>query len=197
MTFKKFNEDTRKALFESIINNSDDAIITKTLDGIITSWNKSAEALFGYTYDEIVGRHVSVIIPNERLNEEQHIIDNIRAGKHVRHYETERKCKDGSIVSISLTVSPLKDIKGVITGASKIARDITRQKQEEARLKVAERTIMTTLAERNTILESIDDAFFAVDKNWTVTYWNKRAEQVLGRPKTEVLLARLRSRMTG
>jgi len=119
-------------LFDSIINESNDAIITKTLTGIITSWNLAAEKLFGYSAAEAVGRHISIIIPQQRREEEDVIINKIGAGEYVRHFETERQCKDGRIVHISLTVSPIKDADGNITGAAKIARDITRQKREEA-----------------------------------------------------------------
>ncbi len=116
-------EDTQRALYESIINYSDDAIFSKTLDGTITSWNKGAEVIFGYTSDEIVGQNISALIPMVRINEELEIIGKIRKGELVRHYETERIRKDGRTVNISLTVSPLKDKNGVINGASGIARE--------------------------------------------------------------------------
>lgn len=124
--------DITNSLFDSIINESNDAIITKTLDGYITSWNHAAEKLFGYSAGEIVNRHISVIIPEQKLNEEKEIIERISKGEYIRHFETERQCKDGRIVSISLTISPLKNADGQIIGAAKIARDITRRKQEAA-----------------------------------------------------------------
>lgn len=120
------------SLFDSIVNESNDAIITKTLEGTITSWNKAAEKLFGYTAQEVIDRHIALIIPEHRLNEETDIINKISAGETLRHMETERLRKDGRTVHVSLTVSPLKDADGCIKGAAKIARDITRQKQEEA-----------------------------------------------------------------
>jgi two-component system, chemotaxis family, CheB/CheR fusion protein len=116
----------------SIVESSDDAIVSKTLDGIITSWNRGAERLFGYTADEIVGRPVTVIIPPERSNEEPGILARIRCGERIDHYETVRRRKDGSLVEISLTVSPVRDAQGRIVGASKIARDITERRQAEA-----------------------------------------------------------------
>ena len=144
MALLPIQNDDLPALYESIIQFSDDAIIAKTLEGIVTSWNPAAEALFGYGPDEIIGQHISLIIPEDRASEEMDIIAKIRAGEHVRHYETHRRRKDGSIVFISLTVSPLKDKNGVITGASKIARDITKQKLEERRLKLLESVITNT-----------------------------------------------------
>jgi len=115
----------------AIIESADDAIISKTLNGIITSWNKSAERIFGYTADEIVGKSILVIIPHRLLDEETLILSKIRSGKRVEHFETIRKRKDNSEVDISLTVSPIRTPDGTIIGASKIARDITDKKRAE------------------------------------------------------------------
>jgi PAS domain S-box-containing protein len=119
-------------LLASIVESSDDAIISKSLDGVIQSWNASAERLFGYSADEAVGRHISLIIPRERLGEEDHIIASLRAGRRIDHFETERVRRDGSRIQISLTVSPIKDDEGHVIGASKIVRDVTRQREAEA-----------------------------------------------------------------
>ncbi len=113
----------------AIVQSSDDAIISKNLDGIIMSWNKGAERLFGYTAAEIVGRPVTTLIPSQHIDEEPRILAKIRRGETVDHYETVRQRKDGSLVDISLTVSPIRDEAGNIIGASKIARDITGQKR--------------------------------------------------------------------
>ena len=129
------NADERQAKLAAIINSSDDAIISKTLKGIITSWNISAEKMFGYTEEEAVGKHISIIIPEERLNEEEYIISQIAAGIKVDHFETIRKNKNGSYIAISITVSPIKDSSGKIIGASKIARDISLKKAAEANKK--------------------------------------------------------------
>jgi PAS domain S-box-containing protein len=171
---------TQKNLLASIINSSEDGIISKTLDGIITSWNKSAETIFGYTEKEAIGRSISMIIPSFLTNEEAATVNRIKMGEFIAPYETERTRKDGSLISISLTVSPILDAKGNITGASKIVRDITEKKKADA-------AVMQANNERNVILESIDDAFFAVDKNWVVTYWNNRAEKMLQKNKAEML----------
>jgi PAS domain S-box-containing protein len=118
----------------SIVESSDDSIITKNLDGIITSWNKAAERVFGYTAEEAVGKPVTILIPTERHDEEPTILARIRRGERIDHYETIRRRKDGSLIDISLTVSPVKNAQGKIIGASKIARDITDRKRAEERI---------------------------------------------------------------
>ena len=115
----------------AIVETSDDAILSKDVNGIITSWNRGAERLLGYTADEIIGRPVTVLIPADRQHEEPKILARIRAGDRIDHYETIRRRKDGSLVEISLTVSPIKDSRGVVIGASKIARDITERRRAE------------------------------------------------------------------
>lgn len=121
-------------MLAAIIESSEDAIISKTLQGNITSWNKSAEKLFGYTEAEAIGRHISLIIPTDRLAEEEVIINKIKSGERIDHFETIRVTRSGSEIFISLTVSPIKNNKGQIVGASKIARDVTRQKLAEEKL---------------------------------------------------------------
>jgi PAS domain S-box-containing protein len=117
----------------SIVENSDDAIISKDTNGIINSWNKGAENLFGYVADEVIGKPINVLIPPERQDEEPDIIARIRRGERIGHYETVRARKDGSLVDISLTVSPLRNASGRVIGASKIARDISNRRREEER----------------------------------------------------------------
>jgi len=115
----------------AVVEYSDDAIITKTLDGIISSWNPGAQRIFGYTADEAIGRPVTILIPEKHLNEEPGILDRLRRGERIDHYETIRRHKDGTLFNVSLTVSPIKNAEGRVIGASKIARDITRQKRSE------------------------------------------------------------------
>jgi PAS domain S-box-containing protein len=117
----------------AIVESSDDAIVSKTLNGIITSWNPAAERLFGYTAEEVIGRPISILAPPDRENEMPANLERIRRGERVDRYETVRRRKDGSLVDISLTVSPIRDETGRIVGASKIARDITARKQAEER----------------------------------------------------------------
>jgi PAS domain S-box-containing protein len=124
----------------SFVESSDDAIVSKDLNGIITSWNGGAERLFGYSSEEVIGKPITILIPADRIDEEPEIIERVRRGERVDHYDTVRRRKDGSLIDISLTVSPLKDADGRIVGASKIARDITERKraQEQQRLLVKE-----------------------------------------------------------
>ena len=116
----------------AIVDSSDDAIVSKTLDGVITSWNRGAERIFGWTAAEAVGRRITLIIPHERRAEEDDVLARIRRGERVDHYETVRVTRDGRLLDISLTVSPLRDAAGRIVGASKIARDITGRRRFEA-----------------------------------------------------------------
>lgn len=129
-----------KEQLAAIVESSDDAIVSKSLDGIIKSWNRGAELLFGYTPEEVVGRSITVLIPEDRHHEEKHILGRIRRGDRVDHYETVRRRKDGTLVPVSITVSPVKAPDGRITGASKIGRDISERKraEERQRLLVAE-----------------------------------------------------------
>jgi PAS domain S-box-containing protein len=117
----------------SIVESSDDAIISKDVNGIIMSWNRGAEAMFGYTAEEAIGKPVTILIPPERHDEEPRILQRIKAGEKIDHYETVRQRKDGSLIEISLCVSPVRNDLGTIIGASKIARDITQRKQVETR----------------------------------------------------------------
>ncbi|MFN6962653.1 MAG: ATP-binding protein [Pyrinomonadaceae bacterium] len=127
----------------AIIESADDAIISKTLDGIITSWNGAAQRIFGYSAEEIVGKPILTLIPAELHSEEDVILANIRAGRRVEHYETIRRRKDGKLIDVSLTISPIKTSDGRIVGASKIAREITHRKLAEARLKEQTETLET------------------------------------------------------
>ena len=115
----------------SIVDSSDDAIVSKNLDGIITSWNSGAERVFGYSASEAIGQPITLVIPQDRQSEEREILTRIRRGERIDHFETVRQRKNGSLIVVSLTVSPVKDANGKIVGASKIARDITEQKKNQ------------------------------------------------------------------
>jgi len=123
----------------SIVESSDDAIVRKSLDGIIQSWNAGAERLFGYTADEAIGRHISLVIPPHRVAEEDDIIASLKAGQRVDHFETERRHRSGRQIWVSLTISPIRDDDGRVVAASKIARDVTRQRQLTEELAAADR----------------------------------------------------------
>ncbi len=118
-------------MLSAIVDSSDDAIISKDLNGVITSWNNSAERMFGYTASEAVGQRITMLIPSDRLDEEPKILERLRHGERMDHFETIRMRKDGSRLDISLTISPVKDADGRIVGASKVARDITERKRIE------------------------------------------------------------------
>lgn len=129
--------EQKQAILAAIITTSDDAIVSKTLQGIITSWNPSAERMFGYSEAEAVGRHITLIIPPDRIKEEEYIIGEIVKGNRIDHFETIRLSKDGRNIPISVSISPIIDSTGTIIGASKIARDISEQRaarEENARL---------------------------------------------------------------
>jgi len=132
---KERQAHTVQAYLASIIESSDDAIVGKTLQGVITSWNQAAERMFGYSASEAIGRQIYLIIPDERRDEEKEILARLTRGERIDHYETVRQRKDGTGIDVSLTVSPIRDANGTIVGASKIARDITEKKRAEAQLK--------------------------------------------------------------
>jgi PAS domain S-box-containing protein len=129
---EKTSYETKQSVLSAIVESSDDAIISKDLNGIISSWNQGAQRIFGYTEKEVIGKPVSILIPKARLKEEDNILGQIRQGNKVKHFETIRVSKTGRLIPISLTVSPVKDMSGKIIGASKIARDITEQVQAQA-----------------------------------------------------------------
>ena len=125
----------------AIVDSSQDAVVSKDLNGVVTTWNRGAERLFGYTAEEIIGKPITTVIPPDRHHEEVGILDRIRRGEHIEHFETVRQRKDGSLVDISLSVSPVRDSAGRVTGASKIARDITEKKQAQARQELLTREV--------------------------------------------------------
>jgi len=164
------------AYLAAIIASSDDAIIGKDLNGNIMSWNPAATRIFGYTAEEAVGRHISLIIPPDKLAEEDYIIGEVRRGNRVDHFETVRRRKDGRFVNISVTVSPIRGPDGVIIGASKVARDVTQEREAQR-----------TGAYLGAIIESSDDAIIGKDLNGFITSWNKSAERIFGYTAAEVV----------
>ena len=138
-------EQVNRAL-AAVVESSDDAIISKDLDGTIATFNRGAERLFGYSAEEMVGKPITILIPPDRQHEEPEILARIRRGERVDHFETVRRRKDGTLVDISLTISPVKDDQDRIIGASKIARDITERKLSEVRLRDSERQLQELIA---------------------------------------------------
>jgi PAS domain S-box-containing protein len=165
-------EDTRR--LASIVDNSQDAIISKNLDGIIQTWNRGATRIFGYTAAEVIGKPVTILMPPERINEEPGILARLRAGERIDHYQTVRQHKDGTLLDISLTVSPIRDKAGRIIAASKIARDISAQKRAEEALRDSERRLHELLA-------AIPAAIYTTDAEGKITYYNEAAVEFAGR----------------
>ncbi|MBC9913403.1 PAS domain S-box protein [Chitinophaga varians] len=163
------------ARLAAIVQGSDDAIISKTLDGIITTWNPGAEKLFGYTSEEAIGQSIMLLIPEERAQEEQEIVDRLRKGLVVDHFETKRRTKDGRLLDISLTVSPLRDTQGRIVGASKIARDITEQKKLFSALQESEARYMQVAQEMEEIVAQ--RTLELTEANYYLEKSNKELEQ--------------------
>jgi len=177
-------------LLASIIENSDDAILSKSLEGIIQSWNAAAEHLFGHPAEHAIGRHISLVIPPDRIDEENHILASLKAGNRIHHYETERIRADGRRLLVSLTISPIRDDTGRVAGASTIVRDVTAQRQIEQR----ERLLLAETAAANAKFSVFFDqgALFAaiLDLNGTVVETNRfssegcgySTEQIVGKP---------------
>jgi PAS domain S-box-containing protein len=162
-----------QALLAAIIASSDDAIISKDLNGVVRSWNQSAERIFGYTADEIIGQPITVLFPPDRLEEEPKILARLQRGERVDHFETVRIRKDGTPVAISATISPIYDRDGKIVGASKVARDVSQTVELEGRFKA--------------IVASSDDAIISKDLNGTVLSWNQSAERMFGYSPEEMI----------
>jgi PAS domain S-box-containing protein len=160
----------------AVVRSSHDAVAAKDVNGIVTDWNQSAERIFGYKAKEIVGKSVLMLIPKDRQSEETEILRKIRRGESIDHYQTVRRRKDGRLIDVSLTISPIKDAKGKIVGASKVARDITKQKQTDRRL-----------AEQARLLDLSNEAILVRDETDRITYWNRGAVELYGYSSEEAL----------
>ena len=160
----------------AIVDSSDDAIIGKTLDSVITSWNNAAQLMFGYSADEIIGETVYKLIPSDRSGEEANIINKLKNGERVTHFETKRLKKDGTLIDVSLTISPIKDNYGNIIGLSEIARNITEIKKGEERS-----------AKLAAIIESSDDAIISKTLESVITSWNDSAKRIFGYDAKEMI----------
>jgi PAS domain S-box-containing protein len=173
-------------LLAAIVASSDDAIISKNLDGMITSWNKSAERIFGHTPEEAIGQHITLIIPLERHAEESDILARVRRGERVDHFNTVRKRKDGSLLDVSLTISPVTDSSGRVIGAPKVARDITAQKQAERALRESEQRfrVITDASPILVWMSGTDKLCYYFNKGW-LDFVGRTLEQESGNGWTE------------
>ncbi|MDT0642796.1 PAS domain S-box protein [Zunongwangia sp. F363] len=170
------SEEIKNARLSAIVEYSNDAIISKDLNGHITSWNKAAEKLFKYTEEEVIGKHISLLFPEDRLKDERMILDTIKRGEQIKHFETIRLDKTGKEIPLSLTISPIKDSAGRIIGASKVAREISERLESEKKQ-----------AHLSAIVEHSDDAIISKDLNGTITSWNHGASKIFGYSEEEVL----------
>lgn len=169
----RYRADETQAYLAAIVESSDDAILSKDLNGIIQTCNRTAERLFGYSAQELIGQSVRLLIPPDRQTEEDYILDRIGHGERIDHFETVRLAKDGRRIDISLTTSPVRDASGAIIGVSKTARDITEQKRAVAELAAQHEWFRVTLS-------SIGDAVIASNPDGTVRFMNPTAEQLTG-----------------
>ena len=199
ITERKRAEEVRERL-AAVVESSEDAIISKTLDGAISTWNRGAARVFGYSSSEAVGKPALLLIPPDRLHEEADILARIRRGESVEHFETVRIRKDGKNIDISATISPIRDSSGAIVGASKIARDITERKQAESRLAGQAEELSRQAEELHrsqqaleaqklmlqSVLDSIDEGLVAADENGKFIIWNPAAAKILGLGETNL-----------
>ena len=160
----------------ALVRSSRDAVVAKDLNGIITDWNQGAQRIFGYKPKEIIGKSILTLIPRERHFEESEILRRIRRGESIDHYETIRRRKDGRLIDVSLTISPIEDLQGKVVGVSKIARDITERKTAEQRL-----------ADQARLLDLTNDAIFISDMRKRTTFWNRGAKELYGYSAEEAL----------
>jgi PAS domain S-box-containing protein len=167
----------------AIVESSDDAMISKNLDGVITSWNKGAVRLFGYSAEEAVGQHITFIIPPDHREEEAQILEQIRKGERVEHFETVRLRKDGTKINVSLTISPIKDSSGRVIGASKVARDITEQKEAERALRESEERFRA-------IVETTPECVMAVSADGTLLHLNSSGLKLIDADTAEAVIGK-------
>jgi PAS domain S-box-containing protein len=179
VTEERRAEEVRRRL-AAIVESSDDAILSKTLDGIVTSWNRAAELLYGYTAKEIVGKHVATLVPAERRAELEVIMSKIRRGEVADHFQTIRRRKDGTLVEVSVTVSPMADAAGQLIGASTIARDISERSRAERELRESE-------ARKASIFDAALDCIITIDSESRIVEFNRAAERTFGYQRSEVL----------
>jgi len=185
MTRWRPTEEKREQLFSAAVESSDDAIITKGLDGVVTGWNHAAEILFGFTSQEAIGENIDIIVPEELRPQVREILDRIRNGEKVDHHDTVRVTKSGRRISISLSVSPVKSRNGAIIGAAKVARD------NDARMR-EQRALLESEQMAQAIIASSLDAFVQLDEKGIILRWSSKAEAMFGWTREEAVGQNLR-----
>jgi len=175
----EFLEENAFSWLIAVLEATDDAVIGKNLDGVIVCWNGAAEALFGYTAEEIIGRPITTIIPPERIDEEALILSRIRQGEKLVHFVTERKCKNGKIIPVSLSILPIRDHNKNIIGACKIARDLSEARQSEQELRRREALLRS-------VLETVPDGMIVIDEHGIIRDFSVAAERLFGFQASEV-----------
>jgi two-component system sensor kinase FixL len=174
------SEQLSKARLAAIVASSDDAIIGKTIDGIVTDWNSAAQKIFGYSPEEIIGKSIALLLPPGLEDEERQILAKIREGEKIDHFETRRLCKDGKIIDVSVTISPVYDNEGMLIGASKVARDITAGR-------AAQRALREREAHLQSVLDTVPDAMIVIDTRGIMQSFSATAERLFGFQPEEVV----------
>ena len=179
--------DQARIELAAIVESSDDAILSKDLNGIVHSWNKGAEQIYGYSPAEIIGRPVSLLLPPGYPDDTGKIMERLRQGERIEHYETLRRTKDGGILSVSLTISPIRDRNGTIIGASTIARDITERKQSEQELRRSRQALQESELRFRSLVQNSSDVITILNSDGTIRYESPSIERILGYRPEELI----------
>jgi PAS domain S-box-containing protein len=171
----------------AIVESSDDAILSKDMHGIIHSWNRGAERIYGYSAAEMIGRHVSSLLPPDYPDDTVGIMERLRRGERIEHYETKRQTKDGRVLSVSLTISPIRDERGNILGASTIARDITERKRSEEELRLSRKALQESELRFRSLVQNSSDIITILDAEGIVRYESPSIERILGYKPEELV----------
>ena len=173
-------QDEAISRLAAIVTASDDGIISKSLEGIIIDWNAGAEKIFGYTAAEVAGKPITILLPADRLDEEDQLLARLRRGEKIDHFETQRRCKDGKIIDISVTISPFRDRYGELAGSTKIVRDITAAKRSQQELQERE-------AHLRSVLDTVPDAMIIIDPQGIIQSFSLTAERLFGYAAAEAI----------
>ncbi|HLK32924.1 MAG TPA: PAS domain S-box protein, partial [Terriglobales bacterium] len=164
----------------SIVESSDDAILSKDLNGIIQSWNTGAERIYGYLAAEMIGQHVSKLVPPDYPDDTTEIMSRLRRGERIEHYETKRRAKNGKVLNVSLTISPVRDEEGTVIGASTIARDITERKRAEEELRQSRKALQESELRFRSLVQNSSDIITVLDAIGIIRYESPSIEHILG-----------------